>query len=98
MAIVIQPIKVQSKFPVENKPSLDPKQKEIYNDVFALQNAFKILFIVLDNTFKLIQDEVNAGSGSIELGDTAPNEIAELRAQLTELTKQVNSIQQGVLL
>lgn len=59
MPIDIKPVQVQSKFPLEKKPSLDPSEKEIYNDVFSLQNAFKILFLVLDNTFTKIQDYVN---------------------------------------
>lgn len=59
MPLDIEPIQVQSKFPLEKKPSLDPGEKEIYNDVFSLQNAFKILFLVLDNTFTKIQDYIN---------------------------------------
>jgi hypothetical protein len=59
MPINIDPIQVQSNFPVEKKPSLDPEQKAIYNDVFSLQNAFRILFLVLDNTFTKIQDHIN---------------------------------------
>jgi hypothetical protein len=65
MAILIEPIQVQSQFPLEKKPSLDPAEKEIYSDVFSLQNSFKILFLVLDNTFQQIEDAVNTGlSGS----------------------------------
>lgn len=63
MPLNIEPIQVQSKFPVEKKPSLDPAQKQIYTDVFSLQNAFRILFKVLDNTFEKIQDYINAGIG-----------------------------------
>lgn len=61
MAIIIKSITDQSKFPIEKKPSLDPQEKAIYSDVFSLQNAFRILFGVLDNTFKQIQDAVNTG-------------------------------------
>jgi hypothetical protein len=59
MPLEIEPIQVQSKFPLEKKPSLDPAEKEIYSDVFSLQNAFKILFLVLDRTFTQIADYVN---------------------------------------
>lgn len=64
MPLTIDPIQEQSKFPVEKKPSLDPNEKAIYSDVFSLQNAFRILFLVLDNTFKKIQDYINtSGTG-----------------------------------
>jgi len=59
MPIVIPKIEDQSKFPIEKKPSLDPNQKEVYSDVFSLQNAFRILFHVLNNMFGAIQDYIN---------------------------------------
>lgn len=60
MPLEIDPIEQQSNFPIEKKPSLDPSEVRTYADVFSLQNGFRILFRVLDNTFDAIADYVNA--------------------------------------